>query len=62
MSMLWTTQQREVIENWAAGPIVQNLDRRYSLDAVDKAYLAGLGVNADERKRGSPSQKDKASS
>jgi pimeloyl-ACP methyl ester carboxylesterase len=48
MTMLWTTQQRETIENWSAGPIVQNLDHRYSLEPSDKAYLSSMGVNADE--------------
>ncbi|MBI4907957.1 MAG: prolyl oligopeptidase family serine peptidase [Acidobacteria bacterium] len=43
MSMLWATQQREVIEAWATGPIVQNLDHRYSIEPGDKAYLASLG-------------------
>jgi hypothetical protein len=48
ITMLWATQQREVIESWASGPVVQNVDHRYSLGASDKAYLAGLGVKADE--------------
>ncbi|MBZ5621061.1 MAG: lysophospholipase [Acidobacteriia bacterium] len=48
MNMLWTTQQRETMEAWATGPIVQNLDHRYSLKPEDKTYLAGLGVNPDD--------------
>jgi pimeloyl-ACP methyl ester carboxylesterase len=48
MSMLWTTQQRASGQAWAWGPIVQNLDHRYSLKPEDKAYLAGLGVKADD--------------
>jgi hypothetical protein len=48
MNMLWTTQQRESMEAWAAGPIVQNVGRRYALAPDDKRYLAGLGVNPDE--------------
>ena len=48
LNMVWATQQRETIESWAAGPIVQNFDRRYSLDAGAKAYLATLGLKADD--------------
>jgi pimeloyl-ACP methyl ester carboxylesterase len=48
LSMLWTTQQREAIESWATGPIVQNFDHRYSLSAADKASLANLGIDADD--------------
>jgi pimeloyl-ACP methyl ester carboxylesterase len=48
MDMLWTTQQREAIEAWANGPIVQNFDHRYSLAPADKAYLATLGIKADD--------------
>jgi pimeloyl-ACP methyl ester carboxylesterase len=48
MDMLWTTQQREVVESWAWGPMVQNFDRRYTLGAADKTYLAGLGIKADD--------------
>ena len=46
--MFWTTSQRESVEMWASGPIVQNLDHRYSLTPEDKAYLAGFGVKADD--------------
>ena len=31
----------------AGGPVVQNLNRTYTLTADEKTYLAGLGVNAD---------------
>ncbi len=31
----------------AGGPVVQNLNRTYSLTAAEKAYLATLGVDAD---------------
>ena len=31
----------------AGGPVVQNLNRTYSLTAAEKAYLAPLGVDAD---------------
>jgi len=39
---------RAVNEGFAAGPITQNLDHRYTLKPEEKTYLAGLGVNADE--------------
>jgi alpha-beta hydrolase superfamily lysophospholipase len=39
---------RAVHEGYAAGPIAQNLDHRYTLKPEEKTYLAGLGVNADE--------------
>lgn len=48
LTMIWATQQREVNESWAMGPIARNLGRRYSLEAADVAYLATLGVNADD--------------
>lgn len=48
MSMLWTTQQREAIEAWASGPVAQNVDHGYSLAPAEKAYLATLGVKADD--------------
>ena len=31
----------------AGGPVLQNLDRTYTLTVAEKAYLATLGVNAD---------------
>lgn len=31
----------------AGGPVVQNLNHNYTLTVAEKAYLAGLGVNAD---------------
>ena len=48
INMLWATQTRESTEAWAAGPVAQNLDRRYALKPEEKSYLAGLGVNADD--------------
>ncbi len=48
MQMAWTTQQRENMQMWAMGPIVQNMDHTYSLTPDEKTYLAGLGVNADQ--------------
>jgi len=47
MQMLWTTQQRESIEMWSTGPIVQNVDHRYALKPDEKAYLKDLGLDAD---------------
>ncbi|MBZ5584309.1 MAG: prolyl oligopeptidase family serine peptidase [Acidobacteriia bacterium] len=47
-NMVWATQQREAMESWARGPVAQNRDHIYSLKPEDKAYLAGLGVNADD--------------
>jgi len=35
-------------QNWASGPVAQNLDHRYSLTSDEKKYLAGLGVQADD--------------
>jgi len=48
MSMLWATQQREVGEAWATGPVAQNLDHHYSLTPDEKSYLASLGIKADD--------------
>jgi pimeloyl-ACP methyl ester carboxylesterase len=48
IEMLWTTQQRQSVESWAMGPVVQNLDHGYGLRPDEKTYLASLGVNADE--------------
>jgi hypothetical protein len=49
MQMVWTTQQRENMQMWAMGPIVQNWDHTYSLKPEDKTYLEGfLGVKADD--------------
>jgi len=48
MNLLFATQNREVIESWAGGPVSQNLDHRYTLKPEEKTYLAGLGVNADD--------------
>lgn len=44
----WATVQRESLESWATGPVAQNLDHTYTLRPEDKAYLATLGVKADD--------------
>jgi hypothetical protein len=38
---------RAELERRAGGPVAENVGRVYTLDADDKAYLGGLGVNAD---------------
>jgi hypothetical protein len=48
LNMRWSTEHREIQEAFAAGPIAQNRDHRYTLSPGDKTYLAGLGVNADD--------------
>jgi pimeloyl-ACP methyl ester carboxylesterase len=48
MIMMTSTQLRQDSEAWAAGPMAQNVDRVYSLKPDEKAYLASLGVNADD--------------
>ena len=48
MNLLQGTQGRQNAEMWATGPVAQNLDHRYSLTADEKAYLAGLGIKADD--------------
>jgi pimeloyl-ACP methyl ester carboxylesterase len=48
LNMFWTTQQREAMEAWATGPIVQHLSGPYSLKPEEKTYLAGLGLAPDE--------------
>lgn len=40
-------ESRAELQRRAGGPFVQNLDQTYSLTIAEKAYLAGLGVNAD---------------
>ncbi len=47
LQMLWSTQQRETVEMWSTGPIVQNVDHQYTLKPEDKARLKDLGVDAD---------------
>jgi pimeloyl-ACP methyl ester carboxylesterase len=42
--MFFTLEARSELERRAGGPIVQNLDRDYSLTPAEKAYLMGLGV------------------
>ena len=48
LKMNFSFQDRVNTQNWAAGPVAQNLNRRYSLTADQKQYLAGLGVQADD--------------
>ncbi len=48
MQIAWTTQQRENMEMWATGPIVQSFDHTYSLKPEEKTYLVGLGVKPDD--------------
>ncbi len=45
--MFFATEARAELERRAGGHIVQNLDHEYTLTAAEKAYLAGLGINAD---------------
>jgi pimeloyl-ACP methyl ester carboxylesterase len=47
-NMFFATEARAELERRAGGPVVQNLTHVYSLSAADKAYLALLGVNADQ--------------
>ncbi|MEK7404583.1 MAG: hypothetical protein AAB225_05700 [Acidobacteriota bacterium] len=48
INMAFTTWDRANAQDWAAGPVAQNLDHRYSLTSDEKKYLAGLGVQADD--------------
>ena len=45
--MFFGTEARAELERRAGGPLAQNLTHTYTLGAAEKAYLAGLGVNAD---------------
>jgi hypothetical protein len=47
INMSYATQARAELERRAGGPPVQNLNHFYRLPAADKAYLAGLGVDAE---------------
>ena len=47
-NMFFALEARSELERRAGGPIVQNLTHVYTLSATDKAYLASLGVNADQ--------------
>jgi pimeloyl-ACP methyl ester carboxylesterase len=38
---------RAELERRAGGPVAENIGREYTLSDADKAYLAGLGVDAD---------------
>lgn len=42
--MFFTTEARSELERRAGGPIVQNLDRNYSLTFAETAYLGALGI------------------
>jgi hypothetical protein len=42
--MFFTMEARSELERRAGGPIVQNLDRDYTLTAAERAYLAGIGL------------------
>lgn len=44
----FTTEGRAELERRAGGPVVQNLNHTYSLDATDRAYLAALGFGSDD--------------
>ena len=46
-NMFFATEARAELERRAGGPVVQNRTHAYTLSAADKAYLAGLGVDAD---------------
>jgi hypothetical protein len=46
-NMFFLTEARAELERRAGGPIAQNLTHTYALSAAEKAYLAGLGVDAD---------------
>ncbi|MFB3828797.1 MAG: alpha/beta hydrolase family protein [Bryobacteraceae bacterium] len=48
LQMFFSTQNVASIQAWASGPVTQNADHRYSLTAGEKAYLAGLGINAED--------------
>jgi len=48
LRMNFSIQDRVNTQNWAAGPVAQNLNHRYSLTSDEKKYLAGLGVQADD--------------
>jgi len=42
--MFFVMEARSELERRAGGPIVQNLDRDYTLTGAERAYLMGLGV------------------
>ena len=48
LHMFFATQNRANAQDWAAGPVAQNIDHKYSLTSDEKKYLAGLGVRADD--------------
>ena len=48
LRMLFATWFRALAQDWAGGPVAQNIDHKYSLTSDEKKYLAGLGVQADD--------------
>src|SRR5215204_3318157 len=42
--MFFAMEARAELERRAGGPIVQNLDRKYSITAAERAYLMGFGI------------------
>ncbi len=48
LNMAFATWYRALTQDWAAGPVAQNINHRYSLTSDEKRYLAGLGVQADD--------------
>ena len=47
-NIFFATEARAELERRAGGPVVQNRTHFYSLSSADKAYLALLGVDADQ--------------
>jgi pimeloyl-ACP methyl ester carboxylesterase len=48
LQMLFATWFRALAQDWAAGPVAQNVDHEYSLTSDERTYLAGLGVPVDD--------------
>jgi len=48
LNMAFATWDRAKAQDWAGGPVAQNINHRYSLTSDEKKYLAGLGVQADD--------------
>jgi pimeloyl-ACP methyl ester carboxylesterase len=46
--MFFASEARAELERRAGGPVAQNQDHVYELNNAEKAYLATLGVNADQ--------------
>jgi pimeloyl-ACP methyl ester carboxylesterase len=47
MTLYFAFAVRAELENRAGGAVAENIGREYTLTGQEKAYLAGLGVNAD---------------